>query len=149
MKLKYFSPLLLALVSAPLFAAPDIVSECSKPGRSVDREMQIVMEHTLHIDIKQIDESKTKTEILSAQPAGELLISQFAQETYDALTDKAKSSPESYKKLFSANPAYNLVLRITYVNRDNKKNIFIASGLADKDECSVRFNGWLTEQREF
>ena len=141
MKLKYLSPLLLSLVSAPLFAAPDIVSECSKPGRSVDREMQIVME--------QIDADKTKTEILSAQPAGELLISQLAQETYDSLTDKSKSSPESYKKLFSANPAYNLVLRITYVNKDNKKNIFIASGLADKDECSVHFNGWLTEQREF
>lgn len=149
MKLKYLSPLLLSLVSAPLFAAPDIVSECSKPGRSVDREMQIVMEHTLHIDLKQIDAGKTKTEILSAQPAGELLISQLAQETYDSLTDKSKSSPESYKKLFSVNPPYNLVLRITYVNRDNKKNIFIASGLADKDECSVHFNGWLTEQREF
>ncbi|HHZ8505246.1 TPA: hypothetical protein ACWL6U_002749 [Morganella morganii] len=149
MKLKYLSPLLLALVSTPLFAAPDVVSECSKPGRSVDREMQIVMEHTLHIDLKQIDESKTKTEILSAQLAGELLISQLAQETYDSLTDKSKSSPESYKKLFSANSAYNLVLRITYVNKENKKNIFIASGLADKEECSVHFNGWLTEQREF
>ncbi|WP_368938680.1 hypothetical protein, partial [Morganella morganii] len=131
MKLKYLPPLLLSLVSAPLFAAPDIVGECSKPGRSVDREMQIVMEHTLHIDMKQIDESKTRTEILSAQPAGELLISQLAQETYDSLTGKSKSSPESYKKLFSVNPPYNLVLRITYVNRDNKKNIFIASGLAD------------------
>lgn len=149
MKLKYLPPLLLSLVSAPLFAAPDIVSECSKPGRLIDREMQIVMEHTLHIDMKQIDESKTRTEILSAQPAGELLISQLAQETYDSLTDKSKSSPESYKKLFSVNPPYNLVLRITYVNKDNKKNIFIASGLADKDECSVHFNGWLTEQREF
>ncbi|WP_225973357.1 hypothetical protein [Morganella morganii] len=149
MKLKYLPPLLLSLVSAPLFAAPDIVSECSKPGRSVDWEMQIVMEHMLHIDMKQIDESKTRTEILSAQPAGELLISQLAQETYDSLTDKSKSSPESYKKLFSVNPPYNLVLRITYVNKDNKKNIFIASGLADKDECSVHFNGWLTEQREF
>ncbi len=82
-------------------------------------------------------------------PAGELLISQLAQETYDSLTDKSKSSPESYKKLFSVNPPYNLVLRITYVNKDNKKNIFIASGLADKDEGSVHFNGWLTEQREF
>lgn len=149
MKLTCFFPLLLTLVSAPLFAAPDIVSECSKPGRSIDREMQIVMEHTLHIDTKQIDESKTQTDVLFAQPAGELLVSQLAQETYDALADKSKSSPESYKKLFSDNPVYNLVLRITYVSKDNKKNIFIASGLADKDECSVRFNGWLTEQREF
>ncbi|RUT67443.1 hypothetical protein CKG00_09655 [Morganella morganii] len=78
-----------------------------------------------------------------------MLISQFSQETYDALADKSKSSPESYKALFSANPVFNLGLRITYVNKENKKNIFIASGLTDKDECSVRFNGWLTEQREF
>lgn len=106
------------------------------------------MEHTLHIDIKQIDESKTQTEVLFAKPAGDLLTAQFAQET-DALTDKSKSPPESCKALFTANPVFNLGLRITYVNKENKKNIFIASGLADKDECPVRFNGWLTEQREF
>lgn len=42
-----------------------------------------------------------------------------------------------------------VVAKYTYRNAENKKNIFIASSLQHKYECSVRFNGYLIVEREF
>ncbi len=42
-----------------------------------------------------------------------------------------------------------LTAKYTYFNQEGKKDVFIASGLINKDECSIRFNGYLTLAREF
>jgi len=42
-----------------------------------------------------------------------------------------------------------IVAKYIYRNEKNQKNIFIASSLQNKYECSVRFNGYLIVKREF
>lgn len=149
MKIRIFFTVLSALIGTPLFAEPDFIQKCSQKNRSIDHEMRIIMEHELDINIDQIDVNKIKTEIIFAEPVGSPLIEQFAQETYENLDDKAKSTIHDYEQLFSGVQPYNLGLRITYSNQNNQQNVFIASGLIDRHECSVRFNGWLVQKREF
>ena len=43
----------------------------------------------------------------------------------------------------------NLTVRYTYTNANDKQNIFITSALLNNEECSVRYNGWMTVTREF
>ncbi|MEY7631937.1 Shiga toxin A subunit, partial [Enterobacter quasihormaechei] len=35
------------------------------------------------------------------------------------------------------------------INKDAKKDVFIASSLMNKDECSIRFNGYIILSRQF
>jgi len=42
-----------------------------------------------------------------------------------------------------------LTVKFTYFNKDGKQNVFIASALVNDNECSVRFNGYLTVARAY
>ncbi|ECS1302436.1 Shiga toxin A subunit, partial [Salmonella enterica] len=43
----------------------------------------------------------------------------------------------------------SIVAKYTYINKDKEKDIFIASSFMNADECSVRFNGYITLSRGF
>ncbi|EDZ7381678.1 Shiga toxin A subunit, partial [Salmonella enterica] len=47
------------------------------------------------------------------------------------------------------NQVKSIVAKYTYINKDKGKDIFIASSFMNADECSVRFNGYITLSREF
>ena len=56
---------------------------------------------------------------------------------------------DDYFSTFYDYHAVNLVVKYTYLSPDSKKNIYIGSSLVNEEECSIRFNGYITVQREF
>lgn len=81
-------------------------------------------------------------------PGGSALANQLSIEE----TTRKKSgwvSTNEYKKIFSQDNAKNLTVKFTYINKNGKQNIFIASALVNDNECSVRFNGYITVARAF
>lgn len=68
--------------------------------------------------------------------------------------DKAKNKVAILDKKFYSDSYYenqvkSIVAKYTYINKDKEKDIFIASSFMNADECSVRFNGYITLSREF
>lgn len=68
--------------------------------------------------------------------------------------DKAKNKvtildKKSYFDSYYENQVKSIVAKYTYINKDKEKDIFIASSFMNADECSVRFNGYITLSREF
>ncbi|EAR8665906.1 Shiga toxin A subunit, partial [Salmonella enterica] len=56
---------------------------------------------------------------------------------------------KSYFDSYYENQVKSIVAKYTYINKDEEKDIFIASSFMNADECSVRFNGYITLSREF
>jgi len=56
---------------------------------------------------------------------------------------------EDYFSSYFDNGAKTLLIKYTYQNAAKQKNIFVASSLVNDDECSIRFNGYVTLQREY
>lgn len=56
---------------------------------------------------------------------------------------------KSYSDSYYENQVKSIVAKYTYINKDKEKDIFIASSFMNADECSVRFNGYITLSRGF
>ncbi|ECV2997538.1 Shiga toxin A subunit, partial [Salmonella enterica] len=56
---------------------------------------------------------------------------------------------KSYFDSYYENQVKSIVAKYTYINKDKEKDIFIASSFMNADECSVRFNGYITLSGEF
>jgi len=58
-------------------------------------------------------------------------------------------SLEEYREIYHEGNPRNLIVKVSYENKESKHNIFLASSIVNDDECSVRFNGYITVKREF
>lgn len=56
---------------------------------------------------------------------------------------------KSYFDSYYENQVKSIVAKYTYINKDKEKDIFIASSFMNADECSVRFNGYITLSENF
>lgn len=96
--------------------------------------------------VKGIERSKTTVEVLNLSPVSDALARQFA--LADAKTSNGLSIKEYYG-IYHDSGAMNLTVKYTYTNAEGSSNVYIVSSLLNNDECSVRFNGYLTLLREF
>ncbi|WP_435946385.1 hypothetical protein [Dryocola sp. BD586] len=118
------------------------------PGRSIDIALQDAISASAGVDPTSIDKSRTQAVIIANYPVTEALANQFSQDE----STRRKSgwvSSDAYKKIFSEDNARNLTVKFTCFNKDGKQNVFIASALVNDNECSVRFNGYLTVARAY
>ncbi|EHR5504009.1 Shiga toxin A subunit [Salmonella enterica] len=125
---------------------------CATVGASMESSLFDAIKNDLNIDVATIIKDKTKVEILDISPVSKVYAESLARMDYEK--DKAKNKvaildKKSYFDSYYENRVKSIVAKYTYINKDKEKDIFIASSFMNADECSVRFNGYITLSREF
>ncbi|EIP2837583.1 Shiga toxin A subunit [Salmonella enterica] len=125
---------------------------CATVGASMDSSLFDAIKNDLNIDVATIIKDKTKVEILDISPVSKVYAESLARMDYEK--DKAKNKvaildKKSYFDSYYENQVKSIVAKYTYINKDKEKDVFIASSFMNADECSVRFNGYITLSREF
>ncbi|AZT78867.1 Shiga toxin A subunit [Salmonella enterica subsp. enterica serovar Bareilly] len=125
---------------------------CATVGASMESSLFDAIKNDLNIDVATIRKDKTKVEILDISPVSKVYAESLARMDYEK--DKAKNKvaildKKSYFDSYYENQVKSIVAKYTYINKDKEKDIFIASSFMNADECSVRFNGYITLSREF
>ncbi|EAP7675107.1 Shiga toxin A subunit [Salmonella enterica] len=125
---------------------------CATVGASMESSLFDAIKNDLNIDVATIIKDKTKVEILDISPVSKVYAESLARMDYEK--DKAKNKvaildKKSYFDSNYENQVKSIVAKYTYINKDKEKDIFIASSFMNADECSVRFNGYITLSREF
>ncbi|EAM1087609.1 Shiga toxin A subunit [Salmonella enterica] len=125
---------------------------CATVGASMESSLFDAIKNDLNIDVATIIKDKTKVEILDISPVSKVYAESLARMDYEK--DKAKNKvaildKKSYFDSYYENQVKSIVAKYTYINKDKEKDIFIASSFMNADECSVRFNGYITLSREF
>ncbi|EAB3385003.1 Shiga toxin A subunit [Salmonella enterica] len=125
---------------------------CATVGASMESSLFDAIKNDLNIDVATIIKDKTKVEILDISPVSKVYAESLARMDYEK--DKAKNKvaildKKSYFDSYYKNQVKSIVAKYTYINKDKEKDIFIASSFMNADECSVRFNGYITLSREF
>ncbi|EFO8607580.1 Shiga toxin A subunit [Salmonella enterica] len=121
-------------------------------GASMESSLFDAIKNDLNIDVATIIKDKTKVEILDISPVSKVYAESLARMDYEK--DKAKNKvaildKKSYFDSYYENQVKSIVAKYTYINKDKEKDIFIASSFMNADECSVRFNGYITLSGEF
>lgn len=125
---------------------------CATVGASMESSLFDAIKNDLNIDVATIIKDKTKVEILDISPVSKVYAESLARMDYEK--DKAKNKvaildKKSYFDSYYKNQVKSIVAKYIYINKDKEKDIFIASSFMNADECSVRFNGYITLSREF
>lgn len=125
---------------------------CATVGASMESSLFDAIKNDLNIDVATIIKDKTKVEILDISPVSKVYAESLARMDYEK--DKAKNKvaildKKSYFDSYYENQVKSIVAKYTYINKDKEKDIFIASSFMNADECSVKFNGYITLSREF
>ncbi|EFT4065874.1 Shiga toxin A subunit [Salmonella enterica] len=125
---------------------------CATVGASMESSLFDAIKNDLNIDVATIIKDKTKVEILDISPVSKVYAESLARMDYEK--DKAKNKvaildKKSYFDSYYENQVKSIVAKYTYINKDKEKDIFLASSFMNADECSVRFNGYITLSREF
>ncbi|MBJ3415167.1 Shiga toxin A subunit [Salmonella enterica subsp. enterica serovar Derby] len=125
---------------------------CATVGASMESSLFDAIKNDLNIDVATIIKDKTKVEILDISPVSKVYAESLNRMDYEK--DKAKNivailDKKSYFDSYYENQVKSIVAKYTYINKDKEKDIFIASSFMNADECSVRFNGYITLSREF
>ncbi|EDK0283512.1 Shiga toxin A subunit, partial [Salmonella enterica] len=120
---------------------------CATVGASMESSLFDAIKNDLNIDVATIIKDKTKVEILDLSPVSKVYAESLARMDYEK--DKAKNKvaildKKSYFDSYYENQVKSIVAKYTYINKDKEKDIFIASSFMNADECSVRFNGYIT-----
>ncbi|WP_408583720.1 Shiga-like toxin A subunit SciR, partial [Salmonella enterica] len=120
---------------------------CATVGASMESSLFDAIKNDLNIDVATIIKDKTRVEILDISPVSKVYAESLARMDYEK--DKAKNKvaildKKSYFDSYYENQVKSIVAKYTYINKDKEKDIFIASSFMNADECSVRFNGYIT-----
>lgn len=125
---------------------------CATVGASMESSLFDAMKAELHINTSTIIKDKTRVEVLDVSPVSKLYAESLAKIDYEkdkARNIKAVLDEGSYFDSYYEHQVKSIVAKYTYVNNDEKKDVFIASSLMSNDECSIRFNGYVILSREF
>lgn len=144
--MKVLVPYIIIVLPTVSYAADLPGSEYAAPGHYAESMLQVSVKNAPGIKLANIPNSKIATEILSITPVSEVFARQMAKA--DSATGNSLSEND-YFQIYHSNHAMNLIVRYTYTNNDGKKDVFISSALMNDEECSVRYNGYMTISREF
>lgn len=144
--MKALVPFIITVLPTVSYAADLPGSECAAPGHYAESMLQVSVKKDLGIKLENIQNSKIVTEILSIAPVSDVFARQMAKA--DSASGKGLSEND-YFKIYHSNHVLNLIVRYTYTNDVGKKDVFISSALMNDEECSVRYNGYMTISREF
>ncbi|WP_053145960.1 hypothetical protein [Erwinia billingiae] len=140
--------LALTILTCPAWADTPEDNNCKAPQSGTGIIMMDEMSRSMKIDTDTIIKEKTTTELIYNNPITDRLASQYALKSYNEAPNNW-TSVKSYKEIFSEHNVRNLIIKFTFENKEKKQNVFLVSTLANDDECSVRFNGYIIVKREF
>jgi hypothetical protein len=142
--------LLILLVVLPIFSYANDYG-CAATGATMEISLFRALSEELNIDISGVNEMQTQVKILDISPVSKVYAEYLARFDYNNDPDKNKTE-DKYKHIYFSsyydNDAKSITAQYTYF-KDKKKDVFIATSLMNKDECSIRFNGYITLSREF
>lgn len=126
-------------------------SRCAIVGAAMENTLFNSISKDLRIDTSNVLRNKTIVNVIDTSSVSRLYASSLAKIDNESAMARGKATiPESaYFDSYYENHTQSLTAKYTYINKEMKKDVFIASGLINKDECSVRFNGYITLSREF
>lgn len=124
---------------------------CASVGASMELSLFDAILKDLKIDPAAIQRDKTAVEVINMATVSELYAESLAKRDHKESIDKGQATipVRDYFSSYYENNARSITAKYTYTNVWGMKDIFIASSLINKDECSIRFNGYLTLAREF
>lgn len=126
--------------------------DCARVGASIETGLFQDITETMNISPSSIIRDKTSFEVLNISPVSRIFAMQMAAVDHSADVERKDGLELSESQYFSSyydNAVKNVTAKYTYRNKEGRTDIFIASGLINADECSVRYNGHLTLSREF
>ena len=105
----------------------------------------------LQIDTSTILRNRTIVKVIDMSSVSKLYARSLAKIDYESALAQGKAtiSENAYFDTYYENYTQSLTAKYIYINNEMKKDVFIASSLMNKDECSVRFNSYITLSREF
>ncbi|MFZ4835149.1 hypothetical protein [Rouxiella sp. Mn2063] len=121
---------------------------CAIPASSVGISMTDAMLNDFKISRSTIVENKTKMELIDNVKVDSAFSDFMAKEDKVKDTDNFVSL-EEYRGIYREGNPRNLIVKVSYENKERKHNIFLASSIVNDDECSIRFNGYIIIKREF
>lgn len=127
-------------------------NSCASIDSSMELSLFEAITQNLNISENSIQRDKTQVVLLDSSPISTIFANQLAHIDYEADkkgTGTALLSEKEYQSTYKENGVMSITAKYIYTNKDNKKDVFIATSLMNKDECSIRFNGYLTLSREF
>lgn len=142
--------LLWLLIMVPLLSQAQNKG-CAIVGTSMEEALFDAVSRDLQIDTSTILREKTIVNVIDASPVSKLYARWLAEIDYEIAKAQGKATitESAYFDSYYENHTQSLTAKYIYINKEMKKNVFIASSLMNKDECSVRFNGYITLSREF
>lgn len=143
--------ILLLILAPPLFATASDY-KCAVVGGALEQSLFDAVVHDININGNDIIRAKTTVQVLNVSPVSKIFAQQLAKADSDA-DKKRNGTPllqeSDYFESYAINGAKSITVKYTLRNTKGQRSSFIASGLVNNDECSVRFNGYLTLSREF
>ncbi|WP_312730757.1 Shiga toxin A subunit [Atlantibacter hermannii] len=125
---------------------------CATAGASMEISLFEALSEQLSIDKSTIVRDKTQVKILDITPVSRTYAEYLARFDFNHYHGKDKTE-DTYTSIFFPgyyeNDVKSITAQYTYFNNKKKKAVFIATSLMNKDECSIRFNGYITLSREF
>lgn len=142
--------LLWILIMVPLFSEAQN-NGCAAVGSSMEVALLNTVARDLQIDTSTILRNKTTVNVIDTASVSRLYAKSLAKMDFESAKSQGKATiPENaYFESYYENHTQSVTSKYIYINKEMKKDIFIASSLINKDECSVRFNGYITLSREF
>ncbi|MBB1200945.1 Shiga toxin A subunit [Enterobacteriaceae bacterium 89] len=125
---------------------------CAAAGASMESALFSKLSTDLGIDTSSVNEMTTTVEVLDISPISRVYAEYLARADFNKDPDKDKTEHRYNKIYFSSyyeNEVKSITAKYTYFNKQNKKDVFIATSLMNKHECSIRFNGYIILSREF
>lgn len=125
---------------------------CATAGASMEISLFEALSEQLSIDTSTIVRDKTQVKILDITPVSRTYAEYLARFDFNHYHGKDKTE-DTYNSIFFPsyyeNDVKSITAQYTYFNNKKKQAVFIATSLMNKDECSIRFNGYITLSREF
>ncbi|MGU3415513.1 Shiga toxin A subunit [Enterobacteriaceae bacterium C34A] len=140
------------LIILPTFSYAAQTNGCATVGASMEAALFNKLSTDLKIDTSTVDEMQAKVELIDISPVSRIYAEHLARIDYNNGPAKNKTE-DKYNKIYLSSyyddEVKSITAKYTYTNKSGKKAVFIASSLMNKNECSVRFNGYITLSREF
>ncbi len=145
---------LLSIILFPVmsFAANQPGSECAAPGHFIEGMLLTRIKNDLGVDLTSIQYDKTTVNILNIAPVSKFFAREMAladSQTHLEIPENIRLTENDYYSIYHDKHVLAVTAKYTFTDKNNKQSAFISSALVNDDECSVRYNGYMTLSREF